>query len=123
MKRAVVALLAVGLVGPARAEPIELGDSKYASAEAYLAGTWAFGPRRLTFAPDGGVTYENTEQERTSTGRYEVHGTQVHISINRSCDKDGTCQTTDDPAVVDQPFKPVSADVFQSNSERWQRQK
>ena len=105
-----------------RADPIVLADGTYASAEEYLIGTWTSGPRRIAFARDGGVTYENTAQGRVSYGRYEIRGTRFHLIINRSCDKSGACQTTDDPAVADAPFKPLSAKAFLSNAERWERQ-
>ena len=105
-----------------RADPIVLSDGKYASAMEYLIGTWTSGPRRIAFARDGGVIYENTAQGRVSYGRFEIRGTRFHLIINRSCDRSGACQTTDDPAIAEAPFEPLSARTFISNAERWERQ-
>ena len=58
-----------------------------------------------------------------ASGRYEVRGRLLHLVVTRWCETKDACRTSDDPSAVDQPFKPVSADVFMSNSERWQRQK
>jgi hypothetical protein len=121
-------LAALALTTPARAEPIELADGKYASAEDYVVGTWVWQrdepreSRKLTFERGGGFVYVNA-QSHVASGRYEVRGRILHLVVNRWCETPDTCRTSDDPSAVDQPFKPVSADVFMSNSERWQRQK
>jgi len=120
--------IALALVTPAHAEPIELADGKYASAEDYVIGTWVWQrdqpreTRKLTFGKDGSFVYVNV-QSHVASGRYEVRGRLLHLVVTRYCETKDTCQTSDDPSAVDQPFKPVSADVFMSNSERWQRQK
>jgi len=127
IKLAGVAMV-LALATPARADPIELADGKYASAEEYVVGTWVWQrdqpreTRKLTFEKDGGFVYVNA-QSHVASGRYEVRGQLLHLVVTRWCETKDTCRTSDDPSAVDQPFKPVSADVFMSNSERWQRQK
>jgi hypothetical protein len=113
----------------ASAQPVELADGRYASAAAYLAGTWMWQReqprelRRFTFGRDGGFAYENATQGRTSYGNFETMSGKVRVTMIRVCDGPDACSKIEPPVVVEEPVTPLSADVFMSNSERWTRVK
>jgi hypothetical protein len=48
----------------------------------------------------------------------------IRVTIGRSCNNFGAdCQNRAEPLVVVDPISPVSANVFMSNSEKWERQR
>jgi hypothetical protein len=125
-------LAAIGLMMAslgAQAQVI-LPDGKYESTDAYLAGSWKWEkpePRatmRMRFGPGSTFFYENATTGLQHHGQYAMlPDGNVRVTIGRSCNNFGAdCQNRSEPLVVVDPISPVSANVFMSNSEQWERQ-
>lgn len=126
-------LTAVGLMTlplAARAQ-VNLPDGKYPSTAAYLAGSWKWEkpePRetmRMKFGPGSTFFYENVTTDLQHFGQYVMlPDGNARVTIGRSCSNRGAnCQNRAEPMVVVDPISPVSADVFMSNSEKWERER
>jgi hypothetical protein len=126
--RAAIGLMTASLGAQAQ---VVLPDHKYESTDAYLAGNWKWEraePRetmRMRFGPGSTFFYENSTTGQQHSGQYAMlPDGNVRVTIGRSCDNFGAaCQNRAEPLVVVDPISPVSANVFMSNAEKWERQR
>jgi hypothetical protein len=134
LRAAVAALVAAHLLvapcGTAWAEPLILSDGRYASEAEYIAGNWKWEraePRQtmiMRFGRDGSFFYHNLTTDLQHWGSYVATGGNLQVKVTRSCENKGTnCEDRKPPATLEYPCTPVSANVFMSNSERWERMK
>lgn len=129
---AVLALLALwplALAAPAGAQALSLPDGSYASPGEFIVGAWKWErqePRQtvwMRFERGGGFFFHNTTTGLQHHGSYSASGGGLHLNITRSCENNGArCADRSPPMVVNYNFKPVSAGVFMSEAERWERQ-
>ena len=108
---------------------VTLPDGKYNSVTAYPAGTWDWHKvetnevMRMKFGPGSTFFYENVTTGLQHYGQFAMlPDGNVRVTMGRSCDNHGaSCQNRKEPFVVVDPISPVSANVFMSNEEKWER--
>lgn len=124
---AIVALLALAMPFAAAAQQLNLPDGKYASPAEFIIGTWKWErqqPRQtviMRFERNGAFYFHNMGLRLEHYGSYGVAGGQFNLRVNRTCENK-QCSTRNPPMDVQYPFTPVSAKVFMSNDEKWERQ-
>jgi len=114
----------------AQGQEIKLSDSSYPSTAAYLAGTWKWErpePRQtmiMRFGRDGSFFFHNFTIDLQHWGTYSAAGQHLDLTVTRSCEEQGkTCEDRAPPKHLEYTISPTSANVFQSNTERWERMK
>src|SRR5690242_7296572 len=128
MRRLLALACAVALMlgaASASAQPIVLSDGTYGSSNEYLNGTWKWEraePRQtmtMRFERNGDFYYRNNTTGLEHWGTYSIDGDTFRIVLKRSCaEKRTECADHQPPRDVDNKFKPLSANVFMSASER-----
>jgi hypothetical protein len=110
------------------AQPVELKDGKYPSMKDYLVGAWNWErqePRqtvRMRFGRDGGFFFHNLTLGLQHYGTFTTKGTSLLLKISRTCAKNGAqCESRNPAMEVDYALVPVSANLFTSDKERWER--
>jgi hypothetical protein len=123
-------LLALTAAFGAEAQQIRLSDGTYPSTAVYLQGTWKWEraePRQtviMRFGRDNSFFFHNFTIDRQHWGSYSAAGGKLSVVVTRTCDDKGTtCENRNPPLNVEYPIVPSSANVFQSESERWERMK
>ena len=127
---AVLGLVLLATGSAARGQPINLPDGNFASTTAYLIGTWKWErpePRQtmiMRFGTDGSFFFHNFTIDLQHWGTYVTAGQHLELTLTRSCEEQGkNCETRDPPKKLEYTITPASANVFQSNQERWERMK
>ncbi|MBX3501989.1 MAG: hypothetical protein KF889_21315 [Alphaproteobacteria bacterium] len=126
---ALLALWPLALPAPAAAQALNFPDGSFASPGAFIVGSWKWErqePRQtvmMRFEPGGGFFFHNLTNGLQHHGSYSASGAGLHLNITRSCEDNGArCASRSPPMVVNYNLTPVSAGVFMSETERWERQ-
>ena len=126
---AVTALWLLTLPSPAAAQAMNLPDGSFDSPAAFIVGSWKWEraePRQtvlMRFDQGGGFFFHNRTTGLQHLGSYTASAGGLHLNITRSCDDNGArCADRSPPMAVNYNFRPISAGVFMSETERWERQ-
>lgn len=111
---------------PAHAEAFTIGGRTFASAEAFLIGSWTWLRRdpaqtvRMRFGRDGSFFFNNDTTKLTHTGSYRSSAKGIELVIAKTCDAKG-CSDRTPPMVVNYPLRPETPNRFYSADEEWNR--
>ncbi len=125
-----VCVLALTAAFAVEAQQVKLSDGSYPSMAAYLQGTWKWEreePRQtviMRFGRDNSFFFHNFTIDRQHWGSYSASDGKLAVVVTRTCDDKGsTCENRNPPLNVEYPVAPNSANVFMSQTERWERMK